>query len=138
MLEFVESLSYRLITDMNLRKCTLQLDFLIFLVVPYSYLVFILINFFSNYSNFSVSLSSLESDVEDSCLESDSYRGTRSNNPKTERIGGENTRNNRRSDCSSIGVPSNISTHSLNEADLVVSIFDIQVDCYGGVRFSRD
>ncbi|KAK7579648.1 hypothetical protein V9T40_000277 [Parthenolecanium corni] len=67
----------------------------------------------------SVSLSSLESDVDDSCLESDSCRVTGSNLPKSSRVGGDSIRSNRRSDCTSIGIPSNISTHSLNEADLV-------------------
>lgn len=70
-------------------------------------------------------MSSLESDVDDSCLESDSCRVTGSNLPKSSRVGGDSIRSNRRSDCTSIGIPSNISTHSLNEADLVVSFYDI-------------
>ena len=64
----------------------------------------------------------MESDIDDSCLESDNCRATISDPPKPGRVDREVARKNRRSDYANIGIPNNISTHSLNEADLVVGI----------------
>lgn len=74
--------------------------------------------------HFSVSLSSLESDIEDIFLDTDGYSNlttapSAGTNAKPKAV--SNSRAVRH--CSTGGVtPSNISTHSLNEADLMVNI----------------